>query len=123
MSTQEVADKLVQLCRTGQYQEAQSSLYGPSAVSIEPEGSPWGQVEGLEAIQAKAQQWGEMVEEVHSAQVSDPVVSGSHFACTMENDVTFKGMGRQQIKEVCVYEVQDGKIVKEQFFYDVAPPA
>lgn len=123
MTTQEVANKLVELCRTGQYQEAQNNLYAPNAVSVEPDGSPWGKAEGLPAIQAKAEQWANMVEEVHSAQVSNPIVSGSHFACTMENDVTFKGMGRQQIREICVYEVKDGKIVKEEFFYDVQPPA
>jgi len=28
-----------------------------------------------------------------------------------------KGMGRQLLDEVCVYEVKDGKIVHEQFLY------
>ena len=32
-------------------------------------------------------------------------------------DATFKGMGRQKIEEICVYETKDGKIVKEQFFF------
>jgi hypothetical protein len=26
-------------------------------------------------------------------------------------------MGRSTMEELCVYEVKDGKIVKEQFFY------
>ena len=30
---------------------------------------------------------------------------------------TYKGMGRQKMDEIAVYEVKDGKIVKEQFFY------
>jgi hypothetical protein len=35
----------------------------------------------------------------------------------MSIDATMKGMGRQVLDEVCVYEVKDGKIVQEQFFY------
>jgi hypothetical protein len=31
-------------------------------------------------------------------------------------DVTLKGMGRQHMAELCVYEVKDGKVIKEQFF-------
>jgi len=35
----------------------------------------------------------------------------------MDFDVTFKDRGRQQMEEVCVFEVENGKIVHEQFFY------
>jgi hypothetical protein len=35
----------------------------------------------------------------------------------MGMDCTMKGMGRQKLEEIAVYEVKDGKIVKEQFFY------
>jgi hypothetical protein len=31
--------------------------------------------------------------------------------------VTVKGQGRMKMDEIAVYEVKDGKIVKEQFFY------
>jgi len=35
----------------------------------------------------------------------------------MGMDCTYKGMGRQKMDEIALYEVKDGKIVKEQFFY------
>jgi len=35
----------------------------------------------------------------------------------MMMDATFKGIGREKMNELCMYEVEDGKIVKEQFFY------
>jgi limonene-1,2-epoxide hydrolase len=35
----------------------------------------------------------------------------------MGRDVTFKGKPRMQLDEVAVFEVKDGKIVLEQFFY------
>jgi hypothetical protein len=121
MSTQKVANRLVELCRSGQYEAAQEELYSADAISIEPAGTPNEMTRGLEGILAKGLAWSEMVEAVHSVSVSDPVAAGTFFACTMINDVTFKGMGRQTIEEVCVYEVRDGKIASEQFFYPVMP--
>ncbi|WP_316929639.1 SnoaL-like domain-containing protein [Winogradskyella psychrotolerans] len=35
----------------------------------------------------------------------------------MDFDCTFKDKGRQKIQEICVYEVIDGKITSEQYFY------
>jgi hypothetical protein len=35
----------------------------------------------------------------------------------MGMDVTLKGAGRVNMDEIAVYEVKDGKITKEQFFY------
>ena len=58
-----------------------------------------------------------MIEAVHGGYSSQPVVGGNHFSLAMGMDVTFKGKGRTQMDEICVYEVKDGKIVKEQFFY------
>lgn len=119
MNTHEVANRLVELCRQGAYVQAQEELYGENIVSQEPPETGWPDAQGIEAVKAKTKQWEESVEEVHSASVSDPVVAGDHFAVTMENDVTFKERGRAQIQEVCVYEVQNGKIVKENFFYNM----
>ena len=58
-----------------------------------------------------------MMEEFHGAAIGDPIVSGNHFSCSMMMDATFKETGRERMDEICVYEVKDGKIVKEQFFY------
>lgn len=121
MNTNEVAQKLVELCRKGQYTEAQAELYSPDVVSIEPAGSPMERAEGMEAIKAKAQQWENMVEEVHSNEISEPVVAENFFSFAMKSVVTFKGMRKQTIEEICVYEVKDGKVVKEQFFFTPAP--
>jgi len=35
----------------------------------------------------------------------------------MGMDITMKGQSRMQMDEVAVYEVKDGKIVTEQFFF------
>lgn len=119
MNTQEVAEKLVQFCREGKNLDAIHELYADDVVSHEPKGSQMELSEGKEAALAKNQQWYDMVEEIHSGEVSDPIVSGNFFSCTMDMDVTYKGHGRSMMSEVCVYEVKDGKIVAENFFYNL----
>lgn len=119
MSTQEVANRLVEMCRQGQNMEALSELYAENCVSREMPGMPNEVTEGLAAITKKSEQWFSNVEEFHSSEVSDPIVAGNHFTCTMKFDITFKDQGRTQMEEVCVFEVADGKIANEQFFYSM----
>jgi len=118
MTTQEIANRLVACCRQGDWATAQNELYADNAVSIEPTWSPNPRTEGLDAIKAKGEAWDSMVSEYHGGKVSDPVVTDNWFSITMESDVTFKEQGRMQIKEICVYNCKDGKVVSEQFFYD-----
>jgi len=54
---------------------------------------------------------------MHGGYSNEPIVAGNHFAVLMGMDVTMKGAGRMKMDEIAVYEVKDGKIVKEQFFY------
>jgi len=118
MTTREVANRLKQLFDEMKWDQALEELFSDDAESIEPPSSEGLQsVKGLEAIKRKGQQFNEMVEEVHGGYVSDLVVGGNHIACAMGMDVTMKGQGRVKIDEIAVYEVRDGKIVKEQFFY------
>ncbi len=118
MTTQEIADRLVELCRQGQFTEAQQDLFSDDVVSIEPAGSPTERAVGKEALIAKGEQFGEMVEEMHGMTVSDPIVAGNFFSCIMTMDITYKGGPRMQDSEIAVYEVRDGKIVLEHFFYN-----
>jgi len=121
MNTEQVARRLVELCREGKYEEAQDELYSKDAVSVEMEGSQGlGNAKGLDAIREKGKQFNAMVEAVHGGSVGDPIVQGNWFAVTMTMDATMKGRGRENMQEICVYQVKDGKIVREQFFYDLA---
>jgi hypothetical protein len=118
MTIKEIADRLVELCRQGKYDTAQKELYSSEAVSLEPEHSPGLQtVKGLDAIIEKGHQFQGMIETVHSSTVSDPIIAGNTFAVAAVLDLTLKGMGRVPMEELAVYEVKDGKITKEQFFY------
>lgn len=118
MTTQDVANQFNELAQTGQWDKIQNELYADDAVSIEPENSPGLQtVKGLEAIKEKGKQFGEMLEEMHGGYSKEPQVAGDHFSIAMGMDVTMKGQGRMSMDEIAVYQVKDGKIVKEQFFY------
>jgi ketosteroid isomerase-like protein len=72
---------------------------------------------GREALKKKGENFNEAVEEMHGGYCGKPIVAGNHFSVAMGMDATMKGMGRVKMDEIAVYEVKDGKIVKEQFFF------
>lgn len=74
-------------------------------------------VTGLKAIMEKGKFFLSMVEEMHSAYTNAPRVFGNFIFMEMGLDVTTKGMGRLNIKEMCSYEVKDDKIISEHFYY------
>ncbi|MGH8233639.1 MAG: SnoaL-like domain-containing protein [Rhodanobacteraceae bacterium] len=122
MNTEQVAKRLVELCRAGKYQEAQDELYARDAVSIEMEGLPagaLGNAKGMDAIREKGRKFGESLEAVHGSTMSEPVIAGNWFSVASSMDATFKERGRMEIREISVYHVRDGKIDHEQFFYDM----
>lgn len=121
MTTKEVADTLVKLCSQGKFEEAGKALYSPDIVSMEAGAPPGGSREskGIDAVSAKGEWW-VANHEVHSSTVEGPLVAGSHFAVTYKLDVTFKPQNRRfTMEEVGVYKVADGKIVYEEFFYNM----
>jgi len=118
MTTQQIADRLVELCRTGQFEQAYTELFADDAVSIEPEamGGFEKETKGLENMHKKAQQFDAMLEAVHSIGISDPIVAANSFAIKLEMDATMKGRERSTMSEICLYKLKDGKIISEEFF-------
>lgn len=118
MTTQEVANRLTELCQKGDFESAQKELFAQDAVSIEPHSTPAFEKEtkGLKAIEEKGEKWNSMVEKVNKIEVSEPLIASNSFACTMHMDVVMKEHGAMDMTELCVYEVKDGKIISEQFF-------
>ncbi|MFI5129380.1 MAG: SnoaL-like domain-containing protein [Chitinophagales bacterium] len=118
MNIKEIADRLVQLCREGDFETAQKELFAENAVSIEPHATPAFEKEtkGLKAIKEKGDKWNSMVQEMHSLAVSDPMIASNSFACTLKMNLTMKERGPMEMTELCVYQVKDGKIISEQFY-------
>jgi hypothetical protein len=120
MTTKGVAKRLSKLFKENKWSEAQDELFSKDAVSIEPAhaaGAGMGSVKGLDQIKKKGEQFNKTIEAVHGGYSSEPIVAGNHIAIAMGMDATFKGKGRQKMDEIIVYEVKDGKIIKEQFFF------
>jgi ketosteroid isomerase-like protein len=119
MTTQEVANQLVSLCREGKFVEAIQTLYSPDIVSVEAAAMPGESREavGIDAVLGKANWW-QSNHEVHGASIEGPLASTAHFTVRFTMDVTFKPTGRRHVMdELGVYQVRDGKIVREEFFY------
>ena len=123
MTTQEVANRLVELCREGKNEQAVKELYAPDIISIEPEGAPNRIVKGIAGIAKKGENFQNMLEKVNSSVISNPIVAENFFSCAMLMNVQMKGVPTAvDMDEVCVYTVNKGKIVKEEFFYTPQPP-
>ncbi|MEO0620843.1 MAG: nuclear transport factor 2 family protein [Pseudomonadota bacterium] len=120
-SLQEIADALVAHCRAGTEREGIDTLYAPDAVSVEamdmPD-TPGRVVTGLDAIKAKHDWWDGAVE-MHEAKIDGPYPHGDdRFGVIFEMKATDKASGNlMDMKEMAVYHVADGKIVREEFFY------
>jgi len=118
MTIKEIADRLVVLCRQGQFETAQKELFSHDITSLEPFATPDFDKEtsGLDAVLQKGHKFQSMTAEMHKLEVSEPLLAGNSFACTLRMEATMKERGHMDMTELCVYEVKDGKIVKETFY-------
>ncbi|MEM9858954.1 MAG: SnoaL-like domain-containing protein [Bacteroidota bacterium] len=117
MTTTDIANRFLELCRKQDWQQIYSELYSQDAESVEPPGTPWPNIKGLDAFANKGEKWQSMIEEHHGMEVSDALITDNFFVIKMTSENTMKGMGRVKFEELCMYEVQNSKIIKEQFFY------
>lgn len=118
MTTQELANKLYEFCKNNQFDQAQNELYSENANSTESNQS--GQRETvwwIAAIKAKGAQFQSMVEEMFGGYTNEPKVFGAYIFMELGMDVKMKDMPRMNMVEMCKYEVKDGKIISEEFFY------
>ncbi len=114
MELQQVAGEVVKLIREGKSKQAKDMFYADNIVSIEGDGD---KIEGINAIRQKSVDWAAQLAEVHSASVSDPLVAGDHFSLHIKMDISYKNGYRAVMDEIAIYEVKDGKIVFEQYFF------
>lgn len=118
LTTKEIASRLAEYCRNAEWEKAQRELYARDIKSIEPYETPGYDKEtiGLDAVIQKGHKFMSTVEKVHSIKVSEPLLTENVIAFVLDMDISMKGQGRMNMKELCVYHVKDGKIDSEQFF-------
>lgn len=119
MTLSEIAQQLVDGCRTGKEGENLGKLYAEDAVSVEAVDYGQGrEAHGMAALKGK-HDWWDSAFEVLEATVSDPFPHGDdRFAVIFEVKAKSKETGEiSDMKEVAVYHVAEGKITREEFFY------
>nr|WP_306268265.1 nuclear transport factor 2 family protein [Pararhizobium sp. IMCC3301] len=117
----ETAEQLVSHCRNGTEEKGLTELYAPDAESIEAiamPGSDSPKTSGVDGIRAKHAGWKNTFE-VHSSEVEGPFLHGDdRFSVIFSIDATNKDSSeRVSMKEVAVYTVSNGKIIREEFYY------
>lgn len=119
MDLKAIATELVAGCREGREVANLDRLYAEDAVSVEAADQGGGrESRGREAIRAKHAWWNENME-MTGGSISDPMLHGDdRFAVVFEAEGREKASGKAfSMKEVAVYHVRDGHIVREEFFY------
>ncbi|MFW5696950.1 MAG: SnoaL-like domain-containing protein [Fimbriimonadaceae bacterium] len=115
MEVKDIAHDLVALCKEGKDREVLDKYYDENIVSVEAEEPK--EFKGLEAVKGK-HEWFENKFEVHGMEVEGPWVNEPYFIVKFTIDSTDKETGkRAKGSEYGVYEVKNGKIVGERFFY------
>jgi hypothetical protein len=122
MTTHEVAARFNELAQQEKWFEIQDEFFADNVRSIEPPRAALNlqglqNAEGKIPVRKKGEDWGKRVEAVHRLSTTEPVVAGNHFAVGRVQDITVQGLGRIPTNQIMLYEVKDGQIVLEQFFY------
>ena len=119
MTTSELADKFVEMCRAGKNFDVMQQLYHDNIVSVEAARRSTGSFEtaGKSAVIQKSAEWAG-AHEIHGGAVDGPFLLGNKFAVVFEFDVTPKATGqRSKNREIAVYTVANSLIEREEFFY------
>jgi SnoaL-like domain len=117
MSTEDVAMRLVELCKGTEWKKAVDELYANDIVSMEPHAVDQlpAEVQGIDRVRDK-NDWWEKNMEVHDSKVSGPFVAGDTFVVRFDIDATDKdSKKRMHMSEVGIYTVKNDKVVREKF--------
>jgi SnoaL-like domain len=118
LTTQEVAERFNELAQQEKWFEIQDAFFADNVKSIDPPNSPYfGYAEGKAVVRKKGEDFVKNIEAAHKMYTTQPVIAGNHFAVGRNMEITVRGFGRIKIDEIMLYEVKDGQIVSEQFFY------
>lgn len=117
-TTEEIAARFHELAQQEKWFDIQDELFADNVRSVDPSHSPYfGYAEGKAAVRKKGEEFVSRITAAHHLSTSQPLVCGNHFVAARKKDMEVEGFGRVRIDEIMLYEVKDGKIVLEQFFY------
>lgn len=120
MTTHEVAARFYELAKQGKWFEIQDELFAENVKSVEPENSSYlPYAEGRSAVRKKGEDFVSRITGVDKDEFTAPLVNGNRFVMPRNMIMTVQPHGKIHLDQVQLYEVKDGKIILEQFFYSV----
>jgi hypothetical protein len=114
MTTQEIANRLIKLCRNGEFVKAEEELYGPDIIHVEANGKEF---KGFENVLLKEKEFMEKLKASPLVKISEPLVAGDYFTIRMYMEFNHKELGSKTVDEIIIYKVQNGKIVFLKCYY------
>jgi hypothetical protein len=110
----EITNRLASLLNERKFVEAYSELFSEHAESIDPINNNV-PIVGLASLIEREKQF-LAVTEIHDISISSASYAGNYFSIVISMDFTGGNMERKKLEELCVYKVENGKIVSQQFF-------
>lgn len=111
-----IAERLVELINEKEFVKAYQELYSENAWSIDPMYPELSPIKGLSTLIERENAFLNKVK-INAVEASAPLCTDNYFSITLSMDFVTRNNNRK-VKELCVYGVQDGKIVSQQFFID-----
>ncbi len=109
-----IADKLVSFLRADKFVEAYRELFDEQAESIDPLVDSETPLKGLEKLIDSEISF---LRNIHlkKTEVSEPIFAGNFFAVSLRINFYIGGI-EKTIDELCLYKIENGKIISQQFF-------
>ena len=118
MDTKELAARLVELVRAGNYVQAIDELYADDATGHE-DYMGGATMDGKAAIRAGTEHW-LATNELKDNVVDAPLFFGDRFVVRYTGVMAKRdGSGEHPYEELGLYSTGGGKITKQEFFYDM----
>ncbi|MDI9402985.1 MAG: hypothetical protein QM516_03850 [Limnohabitans sp.] len=114
-SPREVGESLVALFNAGKADEAEKTWYHRKIESIEGDGSVF---EGLKGVAEKSAWWCSE-NKIVAAKAEGPFACSTGFTVIFTMTIDRADGTRMEFREAGVYTVEKGRIVREQFMYEV----
>jgi hypothetical protein len=114
----QIGKTIVAMFNEGKFKEIEDLYWSPDIVSCEGVGvgMEW---RGRAAVESKNADWMKD-HRIHGASAEGPFVGSTGFAIKFKMDVETISTGHRSVMdEIGVYQVRDGKIVREEFMYAV----
>ena len=108
MDITQVANRLVELCRKGEFVQAEQELYSADVVHVEVDGTEF---KGFDEVLQKEIKFLEQLKAPPTIEVSEPLIAGNFFSVTMHMQFVHSQRGKGDINELLLYKVAEGKIV------------